>query len=68
MNADSWKPEFDSVTDLFEVPNLNLIVKGGAALFYPKSFFYYIGSDTTPPCSEGVIRVVFETPINVKPF
>jgi carbonic anhydrase len=33
---------------------LEELVKGGLSGFYEKSFYWYIGSTTTPPCDEGI--------------
>jgi len=51
---------------LDEKVNVNEIVPGGARLFYNKSFFMYVGSESRPPCTEGVFRFVFKTPIKVR--
>lgn len=45
--------------------SLNNIVKGGVKENYRKSFFYYLGSYSDPPCEEGVYRFVLTTPIQV---
>ena len=44
---------------------MNDITYGGADKFFDKSFYLYSGSESTPPCSEGLIRIVMKTPIRV---
>lgn len=39
--------------------DLDDLVEGGATGFFNKSFFFYFGSTSTPPCEEGVYRFVF---------
>jgi len=67
LAAYNWKHEAGYFDELEYKPNLNQIVFGGANDFYDKSFFFYVGSETQPPCREGVLRILFETPIGVLP-
>lgn len=60
LSAESWSADPKVKTTLFEKPDLTQIVTGGAKTFFSKSFFYYMGSESTPPCMEGVLRVIFE--------
>lgn len=39
------------------------MVNGGITQFLNKNFYWYVGSESTPPCSEGVNHFVLETPI-----
>jgi carbonic anhydrase len=65
LQPDVWEHDegyrfpYDSLVDL------NTIVEGGAKLFYNKSFYFYLGSQSRPPCEEGVFHFVFDTPILV---
>lgn len=43
--------------------SLNLAAVGGIKQSLNKSFFYYRGSESTPPCKEGLERFIIETPI-----
>jgi hypothetical protein len=40
-------------------------VLGGASQFFDKSFYLYSGSESTPPCKEGLIRILMKTTIKV---
>jgi len=38
---------------------------GNLTTAYSKSFYFYKGSESTPPCLEGVYRYVMKTPITL---
>jgi carbonic anhydrase len=46
--------------------NLDLIYDGYTDLFFKKDFFYYVGSLSEPPCTEGVHRFVMSNHVYVK--
>jgi carbonic anhydrase len=58
-------PPFWDVSGAYNVPraSLNLAAKGGIKQSLEKSFFFYRGSEATPPCKEGVEHFIVETPI-----
>jgi len=60
LNPQSWSTE--SETFLQQV-SLNFAYKGGLKQSYRKSYFYYRGSESIPPCVEGVDRFILEEPL-----
>jgi len=46
-------------------PNLNDIVHGGFNKYHSHSVYMYTGSDTAPPCWQGVWKFIFEEPVKV---
>jgi len=49
-----------------ENPLIEELIHGGVSQFYNKNFFWYSGSESTPPCKEGVQHFVMETPIRLR--
>jgi carbonic anhydrase len=58
-------PPFWDVSGAYSVPraSLNLANKGGIKQSLDKSFFFYRGSEATPPCKEGVEHFIIAEPI-----
>src|SRR5581483_11422558 len=50
-----------------EVVNPEVTIDANALLPDKRSYYTYIGSLTTPPCSEGVRWLVLKTPVEVSP-
>jgi carbonic anhydrase len=50
-----------------EISNKEVMVDVNALLPEARTYFTYIGSLTTPPCTEGVQWVVLKTPVEVSP-
>lgn len=48
--------------------NLDEIYKESAKIYMNKSVYFYTGSDTVPPCEEGVMRFVFAYPIYISKY
>jgi carbonic anhydrase len=46
--------------------NLDLIYDGFTELYFKKDFFYYIGSLSEPPCTEGVHRFIMSNHVYLK--
>lgn len=49
-------------------PSLNSLVNGGLTSYYQKNFFWYMGSESIPPCREHVFRIVMKSPIKIPKF
>jgi hypothetical protein len=56
---------FDTMKEGYVAPNLEKIVFGGATKYMRKSFFYYMGSETTPNCEQAVRRFVMAEPVKI---
>jgi carbonic anhydrase len=50
-----------------EIANKDVTVDVNAMLPEARTYFTYIGSLTTPPCTEGVQWIVLKTPVEVSP-
>lgn len=60
MAADFWNPTPGFSETMTTFPDLETIIYGGASTFLDKSFYEYSGSESTPPCGEGIIRIVMK--------
>lgn len=62
----SWPTHEEDEEVHLENLNINEIEDGGAVEQFNKSFYTYMGSQTTFPCAEGVRRIVFTNTIKVQ--
>jgi len=63
LSPELWNFDTKNPVELKNELLLQELVPGGLSEFYRKDFYYYIGSDSTPPCAEGVTRIIMTTPI-----
>ena len=75
LQLENWRLDSEDGVEIKGKPNLDDIVvykEAGKVKFqardiYRRSFYWYMGSDTIPPCKEEVFRFVFENPILIPP-
>ena len=60
LEVEGWKLSSGKPYRLDARPDLSQIVKGGVTEYFQKTFYYYKGSLSTPPCSQGIDRFVFK--------
>lgn len=60
LEIEGWKLSSGKPYRLDARPDLSQIVKGGVTAYFQKTFYYYKGSLTTPPCTQGVDRFIFK--------
>ena len=65
QEIDEIKGEGNPDLDLLIVNKNEKGVEYKFANIFRRSFYWYTGSTTTPPCKEGIFRFVFEMPIYV---
>lgn len=61
LDIETWS--FNDVVEIKSRPNLRLLFQKKKEKKY--AFYAYMGSDTTPPCSENVQRFILKNPISV---
>lgn len=68
MNQEGKKSSSDVEIKTPDISLDNLVSgEGGIERNFKKSFFFYVGSYSDPPCEEGVYRFVLTTSIKVTP-
>lgn len=65
LDVEGWTFDIKSKYRLDGRPDVSDIVKGGAFTYFQKSFYWYMGSISTPPCNQEVFRFVFKEPVMV---
>lgn len=65
LDVEGWKFDSKEKYRLDGRPDLSDIVKGGANVYFQKSFFWYMGSLSTPPCEQEIFRFVFKEAVMV---
>lgn len=63
-NNDDDKKDNDVID--YHYPNLNDFLESSKLLSEQYSFFFYMGSDSKPPCTEGIMRYVMKFPAKVE--
>lgn len=64
LNPETWNTE-DGWSMSLGSGSLNYVSNARSLNAMDKSFFHYKGSETAPPCSEGVEHIVLETPVYI---
>lgn len=64
IKPDSWDVK-EVKPVLLDGVSVDQIISGGLEANFKKTFFYYHGSISAPPCTEGIARVVMTEPITV---
>ena len=64
LKFDEWIYQSDLPFCLSSKPDLNDFVPGGFNKFFT-NYFYYVGSFSLPPCTEGVVRFISEKSVLV---
>lgn len=65
IEPDLWEAKEGFSLDLEKDVLLEELEKGGLTDFFDLSFFWYLGSETVPPCKEGVSIYVLEHPLKI---
>lgn len=60
-----WKLQNGESTEITGNPLLEELVSGGITEFMNKNFYWYVGSETSPPCGEAINHFILETPIRL---
>ena len=60
LNNFNFEEDFINKIEADSGPSLEDIVEKGATLAFKKSFYSYIGSGSTPPCKQNVMRYVMQ--------
>lgn len=63
LEVEGWKLATGKPYRCDARPDISQIVKGGVTAYFQKTFYYYKGSMTTPPCNPGIDRFVFKETI-----
>jgi hypothetical protein len=50
LGADYWLPQPGFSAPLEYYPDIKTLTLGGMDTFFDKSFYFYSGSETVPPC------------------
>lgn len=65
LSTESWEFDPKKPIRLDARPSPAQIIRGGIQYYYQKTFYWYTGSLSEPPCSQPVFRFVMKEAVNI---
>lgn len=65
LDVEGWEFNPSKGYRLDARPNPDKLVKGGGHIYFQKSFYWYMGSDSVPDCEQEINRFVFQQVIQI---